>query len=236
MTDRARDPGDDGGLLPGSPPPAGAELLAAMQDLKPVRTRVPVRTAIALTVASLGLPALFLAVAGLRDDLSALPMGWFAAMALAWGIGLLTMLLTATLPRRGEVLPDAARAARTTMGVTALLILLGLFVTLDAPGRTLLPANTLDDFARHWWHCVSFSLKLSLPLLVAGGLLMRGLLPMGGMKVAAALGAAAGAAAGLTLHFKCNIGGGLHVGLAHAGGVALGAVLGMLLIGRLLRP
>ena len=139
------------------------------------------------------------------------------------------------LPRRGQVLPDTARAARTTMSVTALLMLLGLFVTVDAPGRTLLPANTLDAFTRHWWHCLSFSLELSLPLLVVGGLLMRRLFPMGGIKVAAALGAVGGAAAGLTLHFKCHIGGGLHVGLAHAGGVALGALLGMVLLGRLLR-
>ena len=57
-----------------------------------------------------------------------------------------------------------------------------------------------------------FSLKLGLPLLVAGGLLLRRLFPMGGVRVAAALGALGGATAGLTLHFTCPIGGGLHVG------------------------
>lgn len=237
MSERGREGDASGGLLPkdAQVPPPGADLLATMQNLKPVRTRVPARAAVALTAACLVLPAVLLFSGGLREDLPGLPFAWVAGMALAWLTGLLAMLLTATLPRRGEVLPDTARAARTTAFVTASLILLGLLVTADAPGRTVMPENTFEAFGHLWWHCVSFSLMLSLPLLVVGGLLLRRLFPMGGLKVAAALGAVAGAAAGLTLHFQCDVGGGLHVGLAHAGGVVLGAVLGMLLLGRLLR-
>jgi hypothetical protein len=223
-------------LLPaGDAPPAGAGLLAAMQDLKPVKTRRPALAAALLALISLGVPAGFLLVTRLRPDLEALPMPWVAGMAAAWAMGLLAMLLTATLPRRGEVLPDTARAGRITVAVTSMLILLGLFATVDAPGHTNVPPGTASAFARYWWHCVSFSVKLGLPLLIAGGLLMRRLFPMGGIRVAAALGAVGGAAAGLTLHFKCNVGGALHVGLAHAGGVAVGALLGMLLLPRLLR-
>jgi hypothetical protein len=234
VTSSSSGPGDR--LQPAEPaPPPSAALLAAMQVLKPVRTRRPVVTALLLTLVSLGLPAGYLVIARWRSDLGELPMPWVVGMAVAWATGLGAMLLAATLPRRGEVLPDTARAGRTTLGVTALLILLGLVLTVDAPGHTYVPPNTPAAFARHWWHCVGFSLKLAVPLLVAGGLLLRRLFPMGGVRVAAALGGIGGAAAGLTLHFTCGIGGGLHVGLAHAGGVAVGAVLGMLLLPRLLR-
>jgi hypothetical protein len=229
-------PGADRELLAARDvPPPGADLMAAMNDLKPVRTRRPRLAAAVLALASLGVPAGYLMIARWRTDLGALPMPWVVGMAVAWAIGLGAMLLTATLPRRGEVLPDTARAGRTTLAVTALLILLGLLVTVDAPGKTYVPPGTPAAFAEHWWHCVSFSLKLGLPLLVAGGLLLRRLFPMGGARVAAALGGIGGAAAGLALHFTCQIGGGLHVGLAHGGGVAVGALLGMLLLPRLLR-
>jgi hypothetical protein len=206
-----------------------------MQDLKPVRTRRPPVTALLLGLICAGLAGGLLVLAPWRQDLGALPVPWVVGMAVAWATGLGVLLLTATLPRRGEVLPDPARAGRTTLAVAGLLILLGLLVTVDAPGATYVPARTPSAFAEHWWHCMLFSLKLDLPLLVAGGLLLRRLFPMGGVRVAAALGALGGATAGLTLHFTCPIGGGLHVGLAHAGGVAVGALLGMLLLPRLLR-
>jgi hypothetical protein len=76
---------------------------------------------------------------------------------------------------------------------------------------------------------------VSLPLMLTGALLLRRLFPIGSARIAAALGALGGATAGLVLHLSCPIGGALHVGLSHAGGVALGAALGMLLLPRLLR-
>jgi len=58
---------------------------------------------------------------------------------------------------------------------------------------------------------------------------------VGSWRVAAALGAAGGALGGLTLHFICGFGGGLHVGLAHAGAVVLGAGIGALVLSPFLR-
>ena len=215
-------------------PPPGASLLAAMEDMKPVRTRAPRRTLALLALAGAGVVAAVLAVAPWREDLPALPMAWVAAMALSWTLGWGRMLLVATLPRRGEVLPDTARAGRTTLAVTALLFLLGLFATVDAPGRTYMPPD-MPRLRRALVALHPLQPDAGLPLLLVGGLLLRRLFPMGGLRVAAALGALGGATAGLALHFTCPVGGGLHVGLAHAGGVAVGALVAMLLLPRLLR-
>jgi hypothetical protein len=227
--------GQRGQLTPGEAPPPDAALLAALAEMKPVRTRSPNLSLAVLGGAAAALATIALAVKGLRADLGALPVGWVTAMALAWVAGLTSVLLAVTLPRRGEVLPDTARAGRTALRVTAGLILLGLVVTVDAPGATTIPEATPAAFAHHWWRCTKLSLLLTAPFLLIGGLVLRRLFPLGGLRAAAALGAAGGAMAGLTLHLHCAVGGGLHVGLAHAGGVALGALLGMLVLPRLLR-
>jgi hypothetical protein len=235
---RGRDDRGGESLTPGSggaPPAPSATLLAALGDLKPVRTRVPARAVALLAMAGLAAAAAGPLVAGLRRDLGALPAIWVVAAAAAWLAGLLAAVLAAAWPRRGEVLPDASRAARAAVAVAAGLMALGLFATVDAPGHTVIPEHELGRFGHLWWHCTKFSLTLVLPLLVVGGLVLRRLFPMGGARIGAALGAAAGAAAGLALHFSCPIGGGLHVGLAHAGGVALGALLGMVALPKVLR-
>ena len=219
----------------GAVPPPGAALQAAVEGMKAVRTRVPGR-AVALVIAAAALfPLTSILRTGLRRDLSALPPAWVGAMGAAWAVGFLAVLLAALLPRRGEVLPDASRAARFALIAGAGLVLLGLFATVDAPGATQVPRTTWSAFTHYWWHCTLSSLQVIAPVLLVGALLLRRLFPVGGLKVAGALGAAGGAAAGLTLHFICPIGGALHVGLAHAGGVAVGALLGMLLLPRFLR-
>ena len=229
---------DDGPVSPagmGDMPPPNAALLAAVAGMKPVRTRAPGRTALTLLAGGVVIVAGCLLMYGTRADLSALPVGWVAATALAWVMALLAVLLPAVLPRRGEVLPDAGRARRATLFVICSLVILGLGATVDAAGAILMPEATLSGFGRLWWHCTKTSLLTTLPFLVLAGLLLRRLFPVGGGAVAAALGASGGAIAGLSLHFTCPVGGGLHVGLAHGGGVAVGALAGMLLLPRLLR-
>ena len=203
--------------------------------MKPVGPRVPWRSALLVLVAGAVLPIASLASRGPRRDLLALPTAWVAITALLWLGGLLCVLVAATLPRPGYVLPDTTRAARATWLVATALVVYGLIATVDAPGHTIMPARTFTSFAHWWWHCSLFSLKTMAPPLLVGALLLRGLFPLGGARVAAALGAAAGATSGLTLHFLCPIGGGLHVGLAHAGAIVIGALAGGLLLGRLLR-
>lgn len=216
------------------PPPSPA-LLMALQGMQAVPTRVPGRSLAVIAAAAAVVPAIAFLRHGPRQDLGALPTVWVVAMALAWAAGLLVTLVPAVLPRKGEVLPDAARAARFALVTAGTLMLLALVATVDAPGHTQIPEAGAAAFGRRWWHCASMSLTIIAPVLVAGALVLRRLFPIGAPKVAAALGAAGGAIAGLTLHFICPIGGPLHVGLAHAGAIVVGALLGALFLSRILR-
>jgi hypothetical protein len=232
-----RDVGDSGlaSFTEHDLPPPDAALLSEIDAIKPVRTRVPLRSMLLLGLAATAAVCTYLLVYGPRRDLAALPRLWVIAIAMAWSVGVLGALIRATLPRKGDVLPDPARAGWTAGVVSAALLLLGLFATVDAPGVTVIPATTWSSFTRRWWHCIDLSLRAIFPLLLLAGLLQRRLFPVGGARIAAALGAAAGAVAGLSLHLVCPIGGALHVGLAHAGAVTLGAILAMLLLPPLLR-
>jgi hypothetical protein len=215
-------------LPPPAPHPA---LLEAVEGMRPVRTRSPGRTALLLLAAGAIFPLAMLAYRHLRRDLSALPVLWVAAAAAAWTIAVVATLTSAVIPRRGEVLPNVVWAGRAALLAALGLLALGLFGTVDAPGYTLAPPS----FRWGWWHCTRFGLAVTVPTLFAAALTLRGLYPFGGRRIGAAVGAAGGALAGLTLHFLCPYGGGAHVGLVHAGGVVIGAVLGALLLGPLLR-
>ena len=214
-----------------NPPPPGATLLSAVEKMKPVRTRVPALV-LALLVGVGCITPVFALWKGVRVDLAFLPIVWVVLMAAVWAAGAALPLYAAVVPPRGEVLPDTARAGRFAFGAAAVLLLLGLFTTVNAPGHTFIPAQAFDSA---WRHCITFGLRVTVPVLLVSLLLLRRSLPVGGLTVAAAVGAGAGALAGLTLHFICSIGGGLHVGLAHAGGVVVGAVLGMLTLPRFLK-
>lgn len=218
---RARDP---------NPPPPGAALLSAVAGSKPVKTRAPARL-LALLVAVGLLGPVFSLTKGVRADLGFLPVVWVVLMAAFWAAGAALPLYAAIVPPRGEVLPDTARAGRFALGAAAVLLLLGLFTTVNAPGHTMIPAGAFEST---WRHCITFGLRVTLPVLLVSLFVLRRSLPVGSLPVAAAVGAGAGALAGLTLHFVCAIGGGLHVGLAHAGGVVVGALLGMLTLPRFL--
>jgi hypothetical protein len=217
------------------PPPPSPALLEAMGAIRPVRTRVPLRTLLLLAAAAAVYPIAAIAVVPLRRDLHALPPLWLGAVALVWLAGFIVPLALAILPRRGQVLPDGARAGRAAMLAALTLVLMGLLFTVDAPGLTLVPATSWAGFLRPWWHCVSFGLRVSVPTVIIGALFFRRLMAASLARAGAAIGAAAGALAGLTLHGICPYGGGLHVGLAHGGGVVVGALLGALWLPLLVR-
>jgi hypothetical protein len=117
------------------------------------------------------------------------------------------------------------------MAATAVLIAAGLLATVDAPGRTAIPASPSGALL----HCLRFGAIATVPVLIASVFALRRLYPMGSARVAAALGATGGAIGGLGLHFICPNGGGLHVGLGHAGGMVVGAALGVLALTRFIR-
>jgi hypothetical protein len=121
-----------------APPPA-ATLLAAVEGMKAVRTRVPWRTVAALGSVMAAIPVGAVLFLGPRNDLAALPVAWVAATAVVWGAGVLVTLLAATWPRRGEVLPDTGKARLTAVIVAGLLLLLGIFGTADPTAETVVP-------------------------------------------------------------------------------------------------
>lgn len=212
---------------PPAPAPSGS-LLAEVEDMRPVSTHVPWWTLLIVAAASCVYPLVALAVYPLRRDLGALPVPWLIAVALAWLAGFVVPLTLALVPRSGQVLPDGARAGRAALLAALTLVLMGLVATRDAPGVTILPQATWSGFSRAWWGCVSFSIKVSIPAVLVAGLLMRRFAVARLGRLGAAVGAAAGALAGLVLHGLCPVGGALHVGLSHGGGVVIGGLLGAL--------
>lgn len=211
------------------PPPPGAALAGAVAAMQPVRTRVPIRAL--LLVLAVGLLWPIVAVVGSRRaDLPFLPASWVVVMALVWTGGVVAPLVAAILPRRGQVLADTARAGRVAAVCSAVLVLLGLVATVDV-AETVIPRS----FPAAWWHCISYGLRVTAPVLLIGALVLARKHPVGSWRVGAALGAAGGALGGLTLHFICGYGGGLHVGFAHAGGMVVGALVGAAVLARVLR-
>ncbi len=212
-------------------PAPGRALQDALASLKPVATRKPVVALVKIAAFGLLWAVVMGAAHRLRKDLSFLPAVYVVGMALAWMAAAALLFARTIVPSKGDVLPDPVRAARTAAMAAAALILLGLFATIDAPGKTVFPRT----FAAGWLGCTLMSLQLGAGVLVAGVFLLRRLHPVGSTRISAALGAAGGSVAGLALHFLCGYGGGLHVGLAHGGGVVIGAALGAILLPPFLR-
>jgi hypothetical protein len=218
------------------PPPVSPTLLASVRSMRPIRTRVPLRTLLAVAAAAFVFPVAALAAYPLRADLAALPAAWVLSVAVVWLAGFVVPLTYAIVPRRRQVLPDGTRAGRAAVLACLTLLLMGLVFTVDAPGFTILPRTTWDGFVNLWWHCISFSLKVSLPTILVASFLLRWVAIANAWRLGAAIGAAAGSLSGLALHGLCPYGGAVHVGLAHGGGVLIGAVLGALWLPVLVKP
>jgi hypothetical protein len=217
------------------PPPTSSALHGALDGMKPVKTRVPLRTLLVVLAAGCVYPVSALAIYPLRRDLSALPPAWLLGVGLMWALAIAIPLVLALLPRRGQVLPDTNRAGRVAVLAALTMVLTGLLFTVDAPGVTILPKTPWEGFLARWWHCVSFSLKVTVPMLAVAAIILRRMTVVNLFYLGTAVGAVGGALSGLTLHGLCPYGGGLHVGLAHGGGVVIGAVLGALWLPLLVR-
>jgi hypothetical protein len=212
------------------PPPPGAALKAALAELGPVRTRVPGRSFVAVLAVGLVSAGIAIGFAGLRPDARALPLWWVVGMGALWAVAAPLLLARSIMPRPGQVLPDADRAGRSALVVALAMVLLGLFASRDAPGVSL-----SVPFGAGYWHCTKTALRITVPVLLAAGLVLRHLHPMGAGRLGAALGAAGGACAGFALHVLCPVAGGAHAGLAHGGATVIGAILGAAVLGRFLR-
>jgi hypothetical protein len=215
-----------------TPPPPSPELLAAVANGGRVRTRRPARALALVALASLAYAGLWLLLLPVRRDLPYLPHLWWGVVALAWLGGFVAPLTLAIVPRRRAVLPDSGRAGAVAVAAASLLAVVGFALTPAAPPHTGIPVGA-PALARSIAHCFAFGLAFALVPLVAGALALRKLLLVGGARLVAAVGAAAGAFGGLVLHLVCPLGGAWHVGCGHAGTVvaaaAIGAVVGALL-------
>jgi hypothetical protein len=230
MTDRdADDRGLDEalgrGLQSAEPPPPAADLLAAVQHMKPVRTRS--RFGAFLTVLGVGLigPLASLLFRPMRADMGALPRVWLAAGAALWLGAFVSSLAAALIPRRDDVMPAAGRAARVAAAGMVVLFLFAALATAEAPGVSV-ETRAMGGLLGSCMHCWKFIFPIAGVFLLAGVFALRRVLPMGARRIGVALGAAGGAMAGFALHFQCPIAGAAHVVAAHVGGMALVAIVG----------
>jgi hypothetical protein len=233
---------DKGGLeglalrvpLDGPAPPAGAALLGALGAMKPVRTRA--RLGAFLVVGGLGLvlPALTLARAPLRPDLSALPPAWVALGAALWALAFVPSLAAVLVPRAGDVLPSVGRAARGAVVAMGVLVVFFAAWTASVPGVSVRPEDLGVTTLQSSRGCATFVLEVAAPFLALGFLALRRVLPMGGRAAGIALGAAGGAAGGLALHFHCPVATTGHVLIGHVGAMIAASAAGAWLLGVLL--
>jgi len=213
---------------PFTPPPPSGRLMAAMQDMRPVRTRSRFGAFTVAGLAGLAVAGLVLARHTLRPDLSALPTGWIVAAAALWTAAFALPLRAALVPARGEVLPAPATGQRAGLGALLALVVFTLCASVEAPGASLRPSDLHMSLLTSVVHCGSFALLMSLPSVLVGLAALRRLAPVGGARIGLALGAAGGALGGLVLHFICPIANAGHVLLGHVGGMAVAAMLAAL--------
>ncbi|MFL5307118.1 MAG: NrsF family protein [Polyangia bacterium] len=207
------------------PPPPNPALMAAVQQMHPVRTRSRLGAFAAVGAAALMVPAVVLATHEWRRDLPALPPGWLVAAAALWATAFTISLAAALVPARGHVLPAPARGSRAGLAAVLGVLVFVLCASLEAPGVSLRPEDVHRTLAGTSAHCAGFALLMAAPCVLLGLLALRRLVPVGGARLGLALGAAGGALGGLVLHFICpfaNVG---HVALGHVGGMALAAAI-----------
>jgi hypothetical protein len=211
------------------PPPPSADLLRAVDGMKPVRTRSRFGALALVALAGLVGPVVALVRGPFRRDWPGLPAGWVIAATALWGISFALSLAAALVPRRGDVLPAPSRASRVAAAAMAVLALFALFATVDVPAE--------HAAGRTWLDAVRL-----VPPLYRHDREGRGRVPDRGhrgaparrsgrrVRVGMALGAAGGAAGGLLLVFICPFASAAHVTLGHVGGTVLAAIAGALLL------
>jgi hypothetical protein len=218
-----------------APPPPSQDLLAAVGQMKPVRTRSRWGAFVAVLAFAVMVPAYTLLRGPLRRDLGDLPPAWVAAGAALWALGFVLSLAAALVPARGDVLPSGARASRVSLlAMGALILFVGLGPA-SVPGVSLHPADAGMTLLQSLVHCGKYVLMVGGLALLAGFVALRRMLPVGRGRIGAAVGAAGGALGGLALHFICPIATTPHVLLGHVGGMILAAIAGALILPAALR-
>jgi hypothetical protein len=193
-----------------------------LRSLRPVTTSSPLRAVTALAAASFALASLHVVSAGWRADLARVPPSYLAVVAVAWGSSFLALLALTIVPRRGAMLPDPSRVFFVNVvGPIALVALGATWGRGPAP-----PMASWGGQLQQGAVCLFTGLEVAAVPFIGAALALRRTLPIETRALGAALGAAGGALGALALHFRCGVGGALHVGLAHGGTALVGALIG----------
>jgi hypothetical protein len=221
--------------MPLVPPPLPAELESALAELEPVRPRRPRRGFVVLCLVSLLYGGSLLGLVKMRPDLSGLPRAWMVLYGLAWLAGFLAIAWLALVPRPGKVMPGWRHAGIGAVVASIGFVLAGLLLHRHAPGRRIVGESTWSGLVEYGLDCLLMGMVTALVPVVIGALILRGSVPVGSRWAGAGLGAAGGSLGGLFLHLHCQVADALHLGVIHGGVVALGALLGALIIPRAAR-
>ncbi|HXU70777.1 MAG TPA: NrsF family protein [Polyangia bacterium] len=201
------------GTLPpssGTLPPPSASLLARVDAMRPVRTRRPRLEAAVVALASLAALAALLTVFRPRSDLSSLIVDGVAAVcALVFG----AELWWALVPPRGQVLPLRRGAGARVLGAW-LVVVAALVIT----GHDLAPDPRFMASARA---CLLVGTMTALIPAFLCLVLLRRAVDLGGWRIGAVVGGAAGALGALCLQLHCANTHLWHVVVAHGGAALL---------------
>ena len=223
-----------GAMADMSVPAPSAALLEMVRMGGASATRKPWRDLGVIVGVAGALAVLYTWRAGVRSDLAALPSIWFYATLAAWTFAFVTPLAVALMPRRGSVLADSGRAALLALAVPTLVTAMSIWLRVDAPGATVIPAA--EQQLHYIRSCLTTGLMMAaIPLVASFIALRRAALPSDTRWLGAAIGAANGSLAGGILHAHCSMGGVLHVTMGHASAATVGAIVGAIVVPAVVR-
>jgi hypothetical protein len=216
------------------PPPPSPELLAAVAQTQPVRTRRPARTWLGIALVSLAwVVSLVTWVIGLRRDLGSIPLAPLILFALASIATFGIHLAAALIPAAGQVLPAGHRSARVSILLSVIAVPIGLLAGLHIHGDLAATVHP-HRLWRSGLACLASGFSVAALPAILGGFSLRRIIPVGAWRPALAVGAAGGVLAGLALQFHCPISQLAHVGFAHGAAMVLPALFLALLGTRML--
>ncbi len=199
---------------PPSVPPPSPALLARVDAMRPVHTRRPRLQVAAVALASLAALAGLLSVFRPRYDASSLTV---MAVAGVCALAFLAELWWALVPPRGQVLPLRA-AAGTRVAVAWLVMVAALVIAGHETARD-------PSFMASARACLLVGTMTALVPAALALLALRHAVALGGWRVGAVVGGAAGALGALCLELHCANTHLVHVVLAHGGAALLPIVI-----------
>jgi hypothetical protein len=205
---------------PTSLPPPSPALLARVDAMRPVKTRRPRLQAALVAILSLASLAGLLTAFRPRGDAGSSTVMLVAAVC---ALAFFAELWWAIVPPRGQVMP-----ARPGMGVRVALAWLAMLTALVAGGHELARDPAFMPSARA---CLIVGVLTAVVPAALCLVVLRRAVELGGWRLGAIIGGAAGALGALCLQLHCANGHLAHVVVAH-GGAALIPVLLLAFVAR----